>query len=1280
MTLEDGHWATIASWQQFQRLLNDLVYYESHGVGIIPSNPNIGADGGWDGKFAGTLYGTTGIHMLQAKHKGGSRVAAVRALRREIPGEITKAVAAGAEHLVVATNADLSVEQAENLQALDRKTLLSLTVWSRARLTQHLERHPGLLAEHFHIGQISLLRIPAEHFSQREPSLSDEVFQDEAIEQIVDRVASTGDSLHLIHGVGGTGKSHVLRRVAQRLVEQSNTIVRVVTGCHGATLFDDVSSDLRPAADTRIALLIDDAERSPSSLLAQLAELAHTDRRYVVVATCRSVAVDSCRTIMRVAEHGIPLAVHVVPALTDADLIAFVRKYAPTRCPEVHELTAAIRQFRRIPFLLRLWAEAHECGGLSPEQVANVYGTIVARCVASCKPVLADLVSESKLKRLLGSIAAVTPFTANDQATMQTIAAISAVPEIDVSLAIGKLERGGVLRRIGKNLRFNPDTIGDLLFGQEMSDDGFRQSIIEHCLPLNPSGLIASVAAAGHWGQTATAGHVAAAVLTAWRGEQRSSAWWDAQDRFRLVSQLCLFAHAEALALVRSHLESAGHLYRSGDDTERRNLLGAFRNVETTLQILGRFGHEREAIIGLVIEVAVQFKPDARKPITDLIVHLFRPLRGPVSLIAADLRRLTAMLAASHDNEVVGWMLVVACSEALAARHEDNFMDGRSYHMRSVALNDHPAVRDLRSAAMAAAGTLVRAQRYSEAIDVAEAIGKSNGPYLSENTDDLPLSSVFENERNEFLGLLEGEDLGRWGLADLHSLDHLALRWWSHQQAVDRSVQTLRRIPRTPLYRLFERLATHILIEDFSVVERDAPAEQRWNWLVEHHSERGITRDPADEQAQDSLAALLHMAYPDADSIGAILLTVSDELKKIHMSAWGDTTISRWVALAPAAFHQLAQQPGWGQVEYRMRQAIEATIAKNHPTAFAEVTQAVVDDHGQNADIISRFLSSMLATTAPLEPLTDVLLSIAGHPQARVRAGMLLTCWQNNLSSLPALRKLLVVTCLRSGYDRSLLEPIAWLYEVRGRDDHEPLPPEIWKTIVDGLSREPEIDHHDGHFFASVTKKNPQSYTDLIERRIAQIATRVADDHSDRFKVFPREWGGWVDINVWQESDIESYLAMITRNRSAVENVWYLHDALKIFELHDSIPDVFASALVHDLDSTDLVRSELALELLMHTSAGMSVSLSHVRNTCHWLLRHNKRDRAARWLHSWQYNAVSSVGDDGVSSVLLGTITMLADLWNQETDVVLKSLFREVLTEYERERDQIRQRHLDEET
>ena len=62
MNLADGHWALIQDWQQFQRLVNDLLFHELQGCGMYPSNPRLGADGGWDGRVVGVIEGASVIH------------------------------------------------------------------------------------------------------------------------------------------------------------------------------------------------------------------------------------------------------------------------------------------------------------------------------------------------------------------------------------------------------------------------------------------------------------------------------------------------------------------------------------------------------------------------------------------------------------------------------------------------------------------------------------------------------------------------------------------------------------------------------------------------------------------------------------------------------------------------------------------------------------------------------------------------------------------------------------------------------------------------------------------------------------------------------------------------------------------------------------------------------------------------------------------------------------------------------------------------------------------
>ena len=1273
MTLEDGHWATISIWQKLQYLVNDLVFYESQGVGCNPSNPNMGADAGWDGKFSGVLYGNDGVHSLQSKHTNKNYQPATTYLKGQIPGEVDKAIAAGAQHLVIATNANLSIPQVEALEGIDKKTLISLSVWSRAKITQCIERHPGLLAQHFGIGQITLLRIPSEHFAKNESALCDDCLQHESVARIVESATQSFGAVHVIHGIGGTGKSHVLRLIAHRLVALPNTIVRVVSRCRGASLIEDVSTDLLMDATSRIALLLDDAERQPGSLLEQMATLVRTDYRFHIIITCRSVAVESCQTRMGLAELSVPYAIHEVPALSEGDLLAFVRRYAPTRCPEDHEIRSAIRQFRSIPYLLKLWAEANESGGLSQEQIRSVFTTIVSKCLRSCRPALEGLIPEPKQSRVLGAIAAATPFAHDDFAAMNAIALVSVCPIGDVSLAIGKLEQGNVLRRVGNRLRFNPDTIGDLLFAQEMKDGGFQRLVIEHCLPLNPAGLIASVAAAGNWGDSTTAGHVAASVLNSWRGDQDASMWWSAQDRFRQVAQLCLLAPAEALCLIRAHLELSGCLYRPGDDEGRRNLLGAFRNVEDTLRILGRHGLQREGIIGLIVEVAAQFEVSARKPLKDLVAQLFRPLRGPATLMSEDLRRLSLGLMPGHEGDLSAWVAVTACCEVLASAHEDNFSDGLSYTIRARALANTDVVRELRQSAMNLLAALVENRRFQDAISIAESIGESSGMPPIGDVDALPLGHLFRQECDAFLSLLDLSDFSQWSLAELYCLDQLALSWWSHRKSEIVSERILARISRTPTYRLFIRLATHMPIDDFATVADAAPSDGRWSWLVEHFSMRGATPDPEDERVQGGLADLMTADFAHPQEVVVVLVLISESIAKIHSTAWGDQTLSMWVKRAPECFDAASRLADWPRVNQGLRQTVDSTLAISHPTAFSASTQAVIDSHGLNVDAIDRFLRGMVAASPSLEPLAPVLLMIAKNRSARVRSGLLISCWQSGLASIPNLRDELILTCLDVGYDRSILSPISWLFQIRGNGDFDPLPADMWLKVITGIACEENLTHDDGHFFATATGKSPDSYIDLVQRRILHSREVALADDDARLKPFPSAWSGWVDLHKWNSASVNAYLGMLAKHRDALGEWWQLHDALDVFELHDALPEVFVDVLVRDIEGPDTVRASVAREILLHTNSGRSIAAKHIRSVCRILVNRGERERVAQWLYGWDCGRCGSVGSDGVCETLIMAIYLLTKLKNEESDVVLKALFSEVLANHERQRDQIRQ-------
>ena len=112
-------WTKINEFKIFQRLVNHLFSLECNSPGFIPSSPDIGADGGWDGFFDGYYpkENISGRFCIQAKWTKHTLTDAVKTLEGEIKGkgkdkgEYYKAIENKVNHLRIATNAELTVDR-----------------------------------------------------------------------------------------------------------------------------------------------------------------------------------------------------------------------------------------------------------------------------------------------------------------------------------------------------------------------------------------------------------------------------------------------------------------------------------------------------------------------------------------------------------------------------------------------------------------------------------------------------------------------------------------------------------------------------------------------------------------------------------------------------------------------------------------------------------------------------------------------------------------------------------------------------------------------------------------------------------------------------------------------------------------------------------------------------------------------------------------------------------------------------------------------------------------
>lgn len=1274
MTLEDGHWAQIATWQQLQDLANDLVFYEVQGIDIKPSSPRIGADGGWDGRYTGRLFGKSGIHMVQSKHHQTTASRASDALRNEIPEEITKAIARGAQHLIIFTNAEMTVQQADELEAIEHTGLQTLTVIYRARLKRHIERHPGLMFAHFGVGVLSYLHIPEDYFTKFETHLSAISFQEESINRIAETVATVPEPLRLIHGLGGNGKSHLLRAIAKRLAIAERTVVRVISG-NRASLADDVSEDIRLAHGERVVLLLDDAERKSMSLVQEIARLVHAHPQYSAILTCRTPAVDAYSNLLTLGGDMPAPIVNNIALLTEDDLLALVRRLAPTRCPEEHIVKAAISHYQKNTYLIQLWAEAIESGGLSREELGRASSKIIERLIASCRPVLQGIVGNDVIPRLLSAISAATPLRPDNDDTVRSIATIAAISSEQATRAIERLESSHVLRRMSGTLRFAPDMFGDLIFAKAIEDQAFRRLIIEHFLSSNATGLATSLAAAKALGGTETSGQIAVQIVNEWLHEEPIREWWNGRQRFSDLAQIAILAPTQALSLARKHVEVAGGLHDPRDDESRRRLLGALGNINNVLLVLGRNGLLREEILDLLREVAFVLELEDRKKVSEIVERLFRPLHNPIEKVTEDLRRIALSVCRVHD-ETLDWLAVSTCSEILQATHEDNFGDSRTFTLRSRGLPDHPQVRSVRATALSAVEALLTRGNYAAAIKIASEIAGTSGPLPTASTDTFPLAQVFENERDQVLQWISRFNLESWRKSDLHELEDLCIRWWARQSGGELAKDLLSRIPTTPEYRLFRRLATQLVVEDYAHVFANAPQDRRWNWLFDGYYHVGTDRPADDLPAQQSVAQSLSELYVTANALSDFLRQISDDLHRVTPTAYGDTTLERWVALTPQLFSDATDTPGWQHVSDALRARIDATLSRVHPPMLPDLSARVVRDSGGNVSTIYRFLTGLVGARPDIQTYAETLLVIARNADPNVRAGLLRTFWQVRGGEAAELRDRLVRECLPRGYSRGLANAIVWLYNRRSTESRDAIPADVWEILLEGLIREPSLSHDDSETFHRCSENHADDFTRFLDARI-QLREALEGEAKREYHTIPNDFGVWPSDEVWSAGTADAYIKMIARNEGKLAEYFGVWHVLEPISTADKVPPQIVASLIRALTGTEDDLRRVSVDILMNTNANHPIDEVDLLTACAWMVEHNLRDKAREWLRRWNNGTFTRVGGDGVTEGMNSTIALLRRLKARATPR-LKTVIGEVLSELEQDADQMRAREQDE--
>jgi len=295
-------WQHIGTWQEFQKLTNDLFALECGSPHFIPSSPLIGADGGWDGRYPGEFLDRGGLWSIQAKHTSKSGQEALSWLKGEVKEELEKAEGNEVDYLLIATNAELRADYVAALQQLNTGQVTELIVWHREALRQKIEGQPWIVSRYFGVPQHPAFVPEHEYTEACEASLADDsniplVARDDIVTAIAEDCRQVG-TVTVLHGQGGSGKSRILREVARSMSVGSDLLPWFFS-----TGYRDMRDALRDElpAHRKYLLILDNAESHPEEAECLCAFTRARNAEVHVLLSCRTPVVEMLRS--RILRH-----------------------------------------------------------------------------------------------------------------------------------------------------------------------------------------------------------------------------------------------------------------------------------------------------------------------------------------------------------------------------------------------------------------------------------------------------------------------------------------------------------------------------------------------------------------------------------------------------------------------------------------------------------------------------------------------------------------------------------------------------------------------------------------------------------------------------------------------------------------------------------------------------------------------------------------------------------------------------------------------------------------
>ena len=931
-------WSKIDNDKLFQRLVNHLFALECNSPGFIPSSPYIGADGGWDGYFNGffPLEGLEGVWSIQSKWTTKSFSEAVKTLKTEIKKELGKAKHNKVDHLRIATNAELRVDQIKDLGDLNRGEVETLIIWHREELSRRVDLQPYL--RHFFFGAPQYPKfVPWDTYFQDietqllEANLKGIPTFEENLNAVKVFITSKTKNILLVHSPGGYGKSHLLREISQ-IVHPTDSMRQIWLIRAGHRNMED-SLQEEIIDGKKYLLIFDDADRYLDEIKPLLSFCKHHNNSIKIILASRAATSHSIYEIvkeLRIEEIYEKLN---ISSWERNDLVSLLRLAAGQNQVEEEELIAASNPN---PFLI-VWIgkKMRKEPTLDLDQVKEKFINDINYDSQHCLQYTLD---QSQTESLLRNLACIVPFYIKDIDVIQTLAGEAEINPEEIKESIDKLVEAGVLRAVGRTVRFNPDMKGDLYLAYELERESHTskaKQLIKTWINIFPENLFSNLEDAFSYGGIVGLDKTFSEIVNSWIITAEKSSVREKRRLLNLLEKICKIVPDDSLSLLYTFLQ-----FVQTDDDQPGLTTDNFGPI--LLKLLTIPG-QRIYILPLIESLEANeiegiygnYRPDS------LIRDSVSPLKNDKESIHESLDLFSFWLEEPNKNRIE--LIAAALRELLAGSHEftKSHLTGMTFGQR--ALKDNEDIRGIRDKALVILKAMLTSHDLESnllGVDVAEEIG---GSRMGASGEDIPLKDRIAQERREIFPYITGLVSTSANLKLLSEIEDLLLRWWTQKTpGTEESVEILRTFPRLPEYMFVKySISPDYAIENFADIEKQAPSEDRWNWFVENVMR--ITSEPSLEEFK-RLAEALNTKYETEEKI-AEFLSEAEVLISPHQPWSNPPIISYWIDMNQDIFSSVrADQNLWKYVPERYRGEIDFALSKSNEGLVSILFEEILYD------------------------------------------------------------------------------------------------------------------------------------------------------------------------------------------------------------------------------------------------------------------------------------------------------------------------------------------------